>query len=170
MVHIRCCMELYQLQHDAGRYLIHEHPAGAMSWAEAEVKRICNMPGVEVAIGDQCMYEAADKDGDPIKKPTKFMTNSPCIAKALSLRCSGRLGWCSRTKGGRHALCNGERAKAAAIYPFALCRAILTGFRNQMIADGRLKPGPVGLNCCMIDGGEPENSHKTCLRVQSVVN
>jgi hypothetical protein len=153
MVHIRFVMELYQLQMDGGRYFLHEHPAFATSWAETEVKRIAAMPGVEVAIGDQCQYEAADKDGTPIKKPTKFMTNSSHIASELSRRCSGKLGLCSRKQGGKHALCNGERAKAAAIYPFALCRAILTGFRNQMMADGKLKPGSVGLNCAMIDGG-----------------
>ena len=156
MIHIRFCMELYKLQADAGRYFLHEHPASAMSWAEPEVRRIAQMQGVQIAVGDQCMYEAADKDGDPIKKPTKFMTNSACIAEALSKRCGGKLGWCSRPSGGRHALCNGNRAKAAAIYPFALCRAILTGFRDQMILDGRLKPGSVGLNCVMLDGGDPQ--------------
>ena len=51
-------------------------------------------------------------------------------------------------------MCNGETAKAAAIYPFALCRAILTGFRDQMIADGRLAPGSIGLNCVMLEGRE----------------
>ena len=53
-------------------------------------------------------------------------------------------------------MCNGETAKAAAIYPFALCRAILTGFRDQMLADGRLEPGAVGLNCVMLDRPEQE--------------
>ena len=47
--------------------------------------------------------------------------------------------------------------------PFLVCcsarmdtkkRAILVGFRNQMIADGRLRPGSVGMNCVMFDGGE----------------
>ena len=158
MVHIRFSMELYEMQRAAGRYFLHEHPASAMSWAEEEVRRIAQMPGVEIAVGDQCQYNAQDTLGNPIRKPTKFMTNSPHIAKALSKRCAGRLGECSRAKGGTHALCNGERAKAAAIYPFALCRAILTGFRNQMIADGRLARGSVGLNCVMLDGGDTRDS------------
>ena len=46
--------ELYQLQHDAGRYLIHEHPASATSWAEPEVRRIMQMDNVEIVTGDQC--------------------------------------------------------------------------------------------------------------------
>ena len=47
-----------------------------------------------------------------------------------------------------------KRQNGAAIYPFELCRAILRGFRNQMIADDKLKPGSVGLNCMMRDGIE----------------
>ena len=107
------------------------------------------MNGVRVAVGDQCQYDATTRAGEPLKKPTKFMTNSEHIAESFSKRCSGKLGWCSR--GQKHALCNGQRAKDAAIYPFALCRAILVGFRSQILADGRLKPGSVGLNCIMLD-------------------
>ena len=151
MVHIRFTMQLYELQLSAGRYFLHEHPAQATSWAEAEVQKIQRMPGIQTVVGDQCQYEASDKYGNPIKKPTKFMTNRLHIGYALGQRCSGRLGQCSRRRGGTHALCNGETAKAAAIYPFALCRAILTGFRNQMIADGCLARGSVGLNCVMLD-------------------
>ena len=154
MVHMRFCMELYRLQHEAGRYFVHEHPAFATSWGEDVVRQIRGMERVETVIGDQCQYGAVDKEGAPIKKPTRFMTNSAEIAKALGKRCTGRLGWCSRRRGGRHALCSGETAKAAAIYPFALCRAILTGFRNQMTADGRLAPGAIGLNCVMLDSDD----------------
>lgn len=81
------------------------------------------------------------------------MTSSSCIAEALSKRRPGRGGVCSR--GRVHALCNGQRAKDTAIYPFELCRATLVGFRNQMIADARLRPGSVGLSCVMF-GGEPK--------------
>ena len=154
MVHIRFCMELYQLQAENIRYFLREHPASASSWAEPEVRRIMQMDRVQVATADQCQYEAQDKCGVPIKKPTRFMTNSCHIADALNARCSGRGCWCSRKAGGKHALCNGERAKAAATYQFALCRAILTSFRNQVIADGRLLRGAVGLNCVMLDGHE----------------
>ena len=68
MVHIRFCMQLYQMQVDGGRYFIHEHAAAASSWAEPEVRRIMQLDGVQVATGDQCQYNATDRDGDPIKK------------------------------------------------------------------------------------------------------
>ena len=47
--------------------------------------------------------------------------------------------------GGRHRLASGGRARAAAIYPFQLCKAILRGFRNQLRSDGRLVQGVCGL-------------------------
>ena len=149
-------MKLYAGQVERGAYFLHEHPAGATSWELESVRALLARDGVERIVSDQCQLGQETENGDPIKKPSKFMTNSPCIAQALRKRCNGKRGWCSRFRGGRHALCNGERAKAAAIYPFALCRAILTGFGKQMLADGRLKPGSVGLNCCMIDWGEPD--------------
>ena len=153
MVHIRFCMQLYQMQIEGGRYFIHEHPSSATSWAESEVRRIMQMDVLRVASADQCHYNATTRSGEPLKKPTRFMTNSLLVAEALGRRCSGSGGICSR--GAPHALCNGQRAKDAAIYPIELCRAILVGIHSQMIADGRLKPGEVCLNCVLFDCGEP---------------
>lgn len=68
MVHIRFCMELYQKQHDGGRYFIHEHPTSATSWAVPEVRRIMQIDGVRVANADQCQYDATTKAGEPLKK------------------------------------------------------------------------------------------------------
>ena len=48
-------------------------------------------------------------------------------------------------------MCNGRTSKEAAIYPFELCKDILTGFRNHMLIDGRLSRGSVGLNCIVRD-------------------
>ena len=70
MVNINFCMELYQLKHDSGRYLIHEHPSSATSWAEPEVRRIMQIDGVTVASADQCQYSATTRAGEPLKKPT----------------------------------------------------------------------------------------------------
>ena len=47
--------------------------------------------------------------------------------------------------GGHHRLASGGRARAAAIYPFQLCKAILRGFRNQLRSDGRMIQGICGL-------------------------
>ena len=47
--------------------------------------------------------------------------------------------------GGHHRLASGGRARAAAVYPFQLCKAILRGFRNQLRSDGRRIQGIYGL-------------------------
>ena len=100
------------------------------------VTGIAGTSGVQIVVGDQCQIGAVDKDGGPIKKPTKFMTNCRGIAESLSTRCQGRGGACSRGEGGRHVLCNGKMARLVAIYPFYLCRAILTGFEVEMERNG----------------------------------
>ena len=78
-----------------------------------------------------------------MKKPTRWMSNSADVLKALEQRCAGRGGACSM--GGHHRLASGGRARAAAVYPFQLCKAILRGFRNQLRSDGRQIQGIYGL-------------------------
>ena len=111
-------MELYAEQVKAGRFFLHEHPAQASSWGEPVVVAITHLPGVEVVIGDQCQVGAVDMNGGPIKKPTKFNTNCQGIADALTKRCGGRGGACSRPDGGNHLPCNGKTARLAAMYLF----------------------------------------------------
>jgi hypothetical protein len=136
MIHITFAMELYKIQDAAGHYFLHEHPAQASSLGESVVMGIAGMNGVQIVVGDQCQCDAVDKDGCPIKKPTKFMTNCRGIAEALARRCQGRGGACSGVEGGRRVLCNGKTARLAAIYPFDLCRAMFTGFKAQMECGG----------------------------------
>ena len=110
--------------------------------------------GVEAAICDQCQYGSEDLQGSPIKKPTKFLTNAPELAKELKARCSGRSGECSRPERGQHAQCRGKTARMAAVYHFKLCRAILVGFRNQLRCDGAYKDGFVG----MLEAGQEQET------------
>ena len=70
MVHIRFTMELYKIQHAAGRYFLHEHPAYATSWQEEAMAELMKEQGIETAVCDQCMYGSKDLDGSPVKKPT----------------------------------------------------------------------------------------------------
>ena len=144
-VHLEFCMELYREQHLAGRYFLHEHPAQASSWQEAKVIDLMQLDGVFRTTVDQCKYGMEDNLQQPIKKPTSFLTNSTCLVEELSTRCGGRHGSCDRVAGGRHVVCSGKRAIMAAIYHFDLCRAILVGFRKQMVADGKCRDGFMGM-------------------------
>jgi len=82
---------------------------------------------------DQCQYGQVDENGNPVKKPTGWLSNSRCILEALSKRCGGRQGWCdSGDEMRKHTPCYSKVAANAAIYPFKFCRAILRGFIEEM--------------------------------------
>ena len=96
--------------------------------------------------GDQCQYGQANAGGDPIRKATGWMSNSEDVLRSLGDRCPGRSpssgGVCSNGKW--HGIASGRAAREAAVYPSKLCKAILIGFRNQMIRDGRIPRGSHG--------------------------
>ena len=144
--HLTFCCEIYRYQIAHGRYFLHEHPLTATSWAEAVVRNIMGMPGVDRVTCHQCQYGAQAESGDPILKPTRFMSNCPAILESLGQRCQGRKGDCSRRQGGRHAACMGRTARLAAIYPYKLCAAILRGFSRQLVKDGVMQSGCIGLH------------------------
>ena len=108
------------------------------------MKDILKLPGVKKVVGDQCQL-GQEFEQDPVKKATGWLSNSNEILKHIGVRCEGRDGRCSRLKGGIHRTCNGKVAKASQVYPLELCKAILTGFRDQLRADGQLMLGVVGL-------------------------
>ena len=149
IVHMQFVAELYAKQIQGGCYFLHEHPDGASSWELPCITELFKMPNVQRVVGDQCMFGAqiqsgADR-GEPIKKPTGFLTNSDAIARTLSVRCTGTGGMCSRASGGKHIACSGRHAREAAKYPRGLCKAILRGVRDQLRDDNLLKEGCFGV-------------------------
>ena len=118
---------LYKKQVDAGRVFIHENPAHAKSWALPCIKRIMREAGVNVVEADQCMFglKTWGKNRSQLvlaKKPTKFMTNSSVIGWELSRKCDGS---------DEHQPLIDGRARDAARYPPALCRAICRGIAKE---------------------------------------
>ncbi len=144
-VHLAFVCELYNLQMAGGRYFLHENPDKATSWERECMQKIMQDERVHRSVGDQCQYGQQSYLGDPVKKPTGWLSNAPEILKAISRRCRGRGGECARRAGGRHATASGRIAREAAVYPFRLCRAILQGCRAQLIKDGKLQDGIFGL-------------------------
>ena len=112
------------MQMSAGRLFLHEHPEQASSWTELCIQKMLSREGVFVVEMDQCQFDQKDQDGRPIRKPTRWMSNSLDILGKLDKRCGRRDGTCSATNSA-HTTCNGKTAKQAAIYPFQLCKAIL---------------------------------------------
>ena len=146
MIHISFVCELYDEQVRMGRYFLHEHPAQASSWDELPINRMLSRPNVRTAVMDQCQYGLKDKHGNPMRKPTKWMSNSQAVLSALEKRCEHQSGYCSaRGWQMEHTPCFGDRATRAAVHSHHLCRAILTGIQNQLQADGRHLAGNIGI-------------------------
>ena len=131
IAHVEFCTRVYELQRVSGRYFVHEHPARATSWNLRCIQELSEKAGVRTVLGHMCQFgmQQHDEEGmGHILKPTKFMTNSDCIAQQLDRRCEGK-------GGARHRhipLMGGRRTKDAAIYPDQLCIAILRGLRQEV--------------------------------------
>ena len=108
--HMKFICELYVAQHQAGRYFIHEHPEHATSWNLDCVAQVQRLPHVSTTVCDQCQYGQETDVGEPIKKGTKWLSNSEYVLEALSKRCHGRDGNCSRAAGGKHKTVSGKWA------------------------------------------------------------
>ena len=63
----------------------------------------------------------------------------------LDQKCANEKGMCTYRPGQRHTSCTGHVARMAAVYPMALCKAIIQGCRNQLREDGRVFIGTVGI-------------------------
>ena len=119
--HLRFVCSLYMKQIKAGRYFLHEHPAQASSWQMDCIKEVMKHPTVDFAIMDQCQYGQQDESGQPIKKPTQWMSNSNEILKQLQNRCVGRGGWCSL--GGRAPSMLGKHSEKSGNVPIQALRS-----------------------------------------------
>ena len=128
-IHMAFVTSLYKEQVLAGRYFLHEHPSCATSWQLGCILDVMAMEGVDTEWCDQCQYGQDGGTGNPVKKPTRWMSNSPEILKMLKLKCKSKDGNCARPGGGKHTLCTGHVARMAAIYPMRLCKAIIQGCR-----------------------------------------
>ncbi len=144
-LHLDFCCQLYMEQIDGGRFFLHEHPQIATSWKEPCVRRLCEIEGVGEAVAHLCQYDLEFK-GEPIKKPTRFISNAEHVLDQLRKLCHGQGGACSRRRGGVHRPCEGAVAKHAQQYSEQLCRCILRGMHNQLKSIGVVEDGMVGLH------------------------
>ena len=70
---MHCAMA--QWKHD-GKFVL-EHPMGALSWKEDCVQQAMELEGVRsVSFGKCCFCAKTKADGTPVRKRTRFLTNS----------------------------------------------------------------------------------------------
>ena len=151
-VHLKWCCHL---QVDRGAYFLHEHPRLATSWHEPEITNLLRQEGIDKINADQCQLGKQTDSGDPLKKPTGFMSNASQPLSKLNRRCFGQHGICSRPQRGRHVECLSKKAQRAAIFQEELCMAILTGFTDQLGHDRGMRDGELSMfdiDGIMMDG------------------
>lgn len=117
-------------------------PQGASSWGEeCVVQFVAKYPDLCSVVTHMCRFGmvAADDQGHagPVFKPTRWLTNSPMLAKELSQYT------CLRNH--RHVHLLGGRASGAAVYPPRLCAAVARGIGDQ------LRQALQSLNQCSLD-------------------
>ena len=79
---------LIQLLEMIGRLFLHEHPDSASSWNENCIKEVLSKFGVGTTVTDQCQFGQRSREGEPIRKPTRWMSNTVTIFEELL--------WCVR--------------------------------------------------------------------------
>jgi hypothetical protein len=120
---VKFSMTIARAQIAGGRCFVYEHPSHASSWQQQSVTSVSKLKGVRIVQFDQCRFGAVTLvNKTPIRKPTKFMTNSSAVAEAFDgklcradhehQRLDGQEGGVSRTT-------------AAAAYPQALVDALV---------------------------------------------
>ena len=150
VVHLEFVAQIYREQVEGGRFFLHEHPDGATSWQQDCIAKILQIPEVQRVVGHQCQYgqqvQRGKHRGQPIRKATGWMSNAPRLLAALERKCHGQNGECSRARGGKHVHASGHVAADAAIYPKALCNAIIRGMMDEMQSRGIWRPGEIGMH------------------------
>ena len=131
--------DAYHEQIRAGRYFLHEHPVGDVTWTCLRVAALQKTKGVFTVTSPVCCFETKvkTKDGSGMRnkyvyKPTKWMTNSSVLAQALDRRCSNSSG----PPYHRHILMKGGMAEMTSAYAPELVNTVLRALRQQMLEDG----------------------------------
>ena len=119
-------LEIYEFQLAEGRHFLHEHPASACSWQVPRMAALRKHQDVSEVIAHLCQYglmtPGPDGTPTPAQNPTRFLSSAPELLSWLGQLCPGDHN---------HQQLISGRASAAAIYPPALCRAMLRGIEAQ---------------------------------------
>ena len=119
-------------QHDQGRAFTTEQPFVSDMFKSSPMARLLNHEGVRLQRFDQCMLDAQDETGRPVRKATGFLSNRTW--KHIRKRCNGHKGRPHGVLQGRWNGCN--RAALAAVYPKRFCHAFGQDLWTLLRADG----------------------------------
>ena len=131
--HVDLCMDLALQQHEAGRFFVMEHPAGASSWKLPSIQRILHLAGVWKINFAQCRYGLTGPAGGPMKKLTSLLTNMESVANEFQ----GKQCQCKQ-QGLVHERIEGSykgkrRSRHAQVYPKPLVTALVSCCHTEML-------------------------------------
>ena len=89
VTHLKFCFRMYEMQRNAGRLVLHEHPWDARSRGLSFVKELAEKDGVHKTKGDLCRFQLTTNS---FEKGSSFMSNSECIIEELGKRCYNKGG------------------------------------------------------------------------------
>jgi len=118
-------IEMCQIQAQAGRIFVFEHPAYARSWRLPCMETLRELKGAQEVIFHMCQFGMTMKDQSgegPVMKATRVCTNSTAIRDKLDRKCG---------RDHRHVVLESGRPALAARYPDQLQDAIIDGWRIE---------------------------------------
>lgn len=136
---LSCCIELYELQHEEGRYLIHGHPFSAASWNQQGMMALVGMECAIKTRAHLCRHgrtQLPHEGSQLVRKPDGFLIDSLAAVVESIKRCD---------EAHQHATLEEGKARHVQIYPQELCNEICRGLKHQreMDAAGLFHAGAV---------------------------
>ena len=107
-------MQCAAVQVQRRTFFVYEHPEGASSWELESVAKVQSMPGVQAVTFDQCMLGLVSPSGVPMRKRTKFLTNSSVVAEAFRGKMCDKSHEHQTIQGSEHGI---RRSAWAQVYP-----------------------------------------------------
>ena len=114
----KLCAHVAQIQLTHGRHFILEQPRNSTMFDLKEWKQL--MPQLHIIVCDQCRFGLVEKNGMPLKKPTKFVASHATLLAHLQNK------FCLE----RHS--HGKVTSDAEKWPLKLCKAIATGIADLL--------------------------------------
>ena len=84
----------------SGRALSPRAPPIGHIVERSKVLELLQRRGMQKIVAHQCQLSQHIDEGDPLKKPTGFMSNVPDLLAAVDRQCFGKHGLCSWPQGG----------------------------------------------------------------------
>ena len=123
---LELCEDIFNEQMQRGDDALAENPLCSKSFNVPAMRRVLNHPNVYAGVGHGCRFGVRNCSNNKlVKKPTMWISSSPEICNALSLRCPNRAGHVCHI----HGECQGGQvAKEAGKYTPQIAKAIHKGF------------------------------------------